>query len=47
MAAEFGSSLVAELFEMHAELCERNAASMGRRRGYRDPEPQHPVCHRF
>jgi hypothetical protein len=31
MAAECGSSLVAELFEVHARMCERNA------RQYREP----------
>jgi hypothetical protein len=31
MAAECGSSLVAELFEVHARMCERNA------RQYRQP----------
>jgi hypothetical protein len=32
MAAECGSALVADLFELHAQICERNADKAQRRR---------------
>jgi hypothetical protein len=33
MAAEAGSDLVADLYNLHAELCEQNAAIRQRQRG--------------
>lgn len=36
LAAASGSTLVAELFEMHARLCEQNAEARQRRKGVKN-----------